>query len=65
MWLKFHKTLVIMYADHVTKFFTFVLFIPVFGISTIIHQQLVAMLRKHVRFDYKTLVLKKKTKSEK
>ena len=35
---------------HITDFLAFVLFIIVFGISVIIHQQLVAMMCGHMRF---------------
>ena len=36
-----------------SKFFQFGIFILVFGISAIKHQQLVAMLQEHMRFVYK------------
>ena len=37
------------------SFFAFGLFILVFEISAIIHQQLVAMLRRHLRFIYRRI----------
>ena len=38
---------------HITNFFAFGLSVLVFGISSIIHQQIVATLRGHLRFVYR------------
>ena len=59
IWLRFDKVLVTRYVPAHHQFFAFGSFILVFRIPAIIHQQVVEMLRGHMRFVFKPYAVRR------